>query len=234
MSMPEGIYRDRPGTNSPTNQSLFGPNPPFSSLRHTNSADNTSSPRTDRLPSFRQLSKIADGGTETEARTTSYPALPVQSMGPQAAAKLLPYFSGHQQSSPTASFAMLNNPSPTGGRSEPQEMFAYPNSPSRYPMPEPGTFAQRRRLSASKAPPAFAHTLTSSSNETNISVQSSGAESYATTSTTPTDSGAPDGPSHGSMLLPVGVRSSPSSSGIFVCEYPGCTASPFQTQYLLK
>jgi hypothetical protein len=31
-----------------------------------------------------------------------------------------------------------------------------------------------------------------------------------------------------------GSPSTPNKLGIFICKYPGCTAAPFQTQYLLK
>ncbi|RYN57749.1 hypothetical protein AA0118_g7632 [Alternaria tenuissima] len=31
-----------------------------------------------------------------------------------------------------------------------------------------------------------------------------------------------------------GSPSTPNKLGVFICEYPGCTAAPFQTQYLLK
>lgn len=237
VSMPEGLYRDRSGTDSPSNQISFMPTPPFATLRHTASEDHTSSPRTERLPSFRQLSKIADGGTETESRTTAYPALPAHTatMVSQSPAKALPYFTGNQQSSPTATFAMLNHTSPTGARPESHEAFPIPPSPSQYPMPDQNRYAQRRRsLTSSRQPPSFGPSLTSSSNETNVSYQSSGAESYATSSTTPTEMGVMDGASHGPMSHSTGTQQSPSIAGVFICEFPGCNAPAFQTQYLLK
>jgi len=239
MSMPD-MYQGRAGTDSPTRQLHpgFTHTPPFPTLmRHTSLEEPTSSPRTERLPSFRQLSKIADCGTEgTETRaTSSYPVLPSHppAMASHSPPKTLPYFSASQQSSPSASLAMLNNPSPTMARPEPPEHFTLQQPPTPYQMPDPSRFAQRRRsFGLVKAPP-FQHSLTSSSNETNVSHQSS-ADSYSTANSTPTEASGFDVPPKPSLTPQMSVQQSPPATGIFHCDYPGCVAPPFQTQYLLK
>ena len=246
MSMPEIPYRDRTGTDSPSHQMHFGATPPFPTLRHGSLEEPTSSPRTERLPSFRQLSKIADGGTEgSDSRAmSSYPALPAHhpTMIPQSPAKALPYFTGSQQSSPSATYSMVNQPSPPNVRLDPPDAFVVPPSPAPYPMPDANPYAQRRRSFGSQRIPTFAPSLTSSSNETNISHQSSGADSYGTASTTPIENSSMDGPTRPSLPTPSGsgsslslsLQQSPPAGGLFTCDYPGCGSAPFQTQYLLK
>lgn len=235
MSMPEMSYRDRADTDSPTAQMQYLSTPPFPVLRHASMEEPTSSPRTERLPSFRQLSKIADHGTDgPESRTTSYPALPAHppTMVAQSPAKALPYFTGSQQSSPTATFAMLSNPSPTHTRPDSQDAFGIPPSPvhNHYPLPDHNRYASRRKsFGSQKAPPPL---TSASSNDTNVSHQSSGADSYTTSSTTPIDH--LEGVSHNTLPHPLGMQHSPPAGGVFVCEYPGCNAPAFQTQYLLK
>lgn len=235
MSMPEISYRERMGTDSPTHQLGFMPTPPFQALRHGSLEEPTSSPRTERLPSFRTLSKIADGCPDgSENRTTSYPALPVPStMTSQSPVKSLPYFNTtSQQSSPSTSFTMLNHPSPTSVRQDLQDTFVVPPSPAPYPMPpDQPRYVENRRSMGSNKPPAF---LThASSNDTTASYQSSGADSYSTANTTPTDS-ALECPPNPALSLALAPQQSPPTSGVFICEYPGCNAPPFQTQYLLK
>lgn len=234
MSMPEISYRDRSGTDSPTHQMQYMPTPPFPILRHGSLEEPTSSPRPDRLPSFRQLSKIADGCTETsDVRSNSYPALPTNAstLGSQSPVKSLPYFNtASQQSSPSANFTMLNHPSPTNLRQEPQETYVIPHSPASYPVPDQHRYPESRRTDGkAKAPGFLSHT--SSSNDTTGSYQSSGAESY---NTADTDMHALDGSSNHMSSLSLGMQHSPPIHGVFVCDYQGCTAPPFQTQYLLK
>ncbi|KAL1311129.1 hypothetical protein AAFC00_001331 [Neodothiora populina] len=229
LSVAESVFRDRLGTDSPSHQMQYLPTPPFSTL-------STSSSRTDRLPSFRQLSRIADGGTESmETRaTTSYPALPTHpsTVGAQSPAKSLPYFTGSQQSSPALGFAVGSHSLEPSTRPDSHEGFAVPLSPAvAYGSSDRSSFAHRRRsFGSGHIAPSFVPTLTtSSSNDTNVSYQSSGADSYTTTSTTPIEHSASE-----ETPLPSNAQHSPSAGGVFTCEYPGCSAPPFQTQYLLN
>lgn len=235
-SMPERTYRDRAIADSPTHQSQFMPLSGFpSTLRETLSEDAAySSPKPERLPSFRQLSKIADGGTDgTPTSTAAYPAVPSH-ISVQSPTKTLPYFTASQQPSPPNNYALLTHPAPTLTHAESHDAFPVQHPSVLHTAPIDNTYQSRRRSQGLINPPPFLTTLTSSSTETNISRQSSTGDGYSTTSTTPLESGPTDGSQKQSAFLPPGLQHSSSSGGSFICDYPGCNAQPFQTQYLLK
>lgn len=243
IPMPEPLlYRDRASTDSPTRQlysmpSLEASLQSYPSLRPEPKSheDLTSSPRTERLPSFQQLSQIADGATDAnEQRTTPLPSLTSYAPPSMVSQTSNPYFPASQQSSPSTGYLSLHHQSPAGARSESNDNPVIRRAPATYPGPN--QYIQRTHSFTGDKTPAFITSLTSqSSNETNLSHQSSGNDGYSTTNTTPIESASSiDGTPKPMLPLPPGMQHLPSAPGIFTCDYPGCTAAPFQTQYLLK
>lgn len=242
IPMPDALYRDRASTDSPTRQfypipSLDVSSQSYPSLRPEVKSfeESTSSPRTERLPSFRQLSKIADGATDgSEQRNTPLPSM--SAYPPSLVSQTSnPYFPGTQQSSPSAGYLSLNHQSPAGARGEGNENLGLSRSPATYPGPGPNSYIHRTTSFTSDKSSVFVTSLTSSSNDTTNSHHSSGTDGYSTTNTTPIESIPPmDGTPKPMLPLPPGMQHPPSAPGIFTCDYPGCTAAPFQTQYLLK
>jgi hypothetical protein len=248
-SMPEYSHLERGNTNSPSQRaqsvhsvgalSLSMYPPP----RPEDIAEEAVSPtRKDRLlPSFHQLSKIADSGTETnDTRTTGLPTLTAYATQgiAQTATPSHSHFPPSQQSSPSTNFMMLNHPSPTNTRIDGHDMYAHSAS---FSIPNHGN--PRRKSSQPVRPPPFIPSMTSSSmgtassTDTMNSLQShhsieSGV--YSTSHTTPIGSASSslDGTSR-STAVPR-LQSSTSAAGGFLCDHPGCAAPPFQTQYLLK
>lgn len=245
-SMPEYSYLERSNTDSPAQRARSShslgaaPTSGHTFLRpESTSEDALASPRTDRLPSFRQLSKIADGGTEgNESRVTglanisTYPGQIVT----QTTATSHPHFTQPAQVSPSSSFMHLGHPSPTHTRGDGIDIYSHSHSPATYSGPS--SFPQpARRTNGSARPPTF---TTSSSGETTASLQShqsSEAGGYSTNQSTPVEStpssldSTPRPPLPGPMRSNSSTTSAPSG---FSCDYPGCNAPPFQTQYLLK
>ncbi|OBW63944.1 MAG: putative C4-dicarboxylate/malic acid transporter [Aureobasidium pullulans] len=249
-SMPEYTYLDRANTDSPSQRAhsihAVGSIPPsiYPLLRpEGTSEDAVSSSRTDRrLPSFHQLSKIADSATEaSDTRPIGLPNLSTYAgqIVAQSASTSHLHFPPSQQSSPSTNFMLLGHPSPTNTRTD--DTYANSHSPASFTAPN--NFDSRRKPAHTTRPPPFIPTMTSSSigtassTETMGSLQShqnSDAGGYSTNHTTPMES------------TPSSLDGTPKSSGIsrlqpstsaaagFPCEYPGCTAPPFQTQYLLN
>jgi hypothetical protein len=248
-SAPEYPYLERAHTISPSqrSQSMHGTaSHPYSSLRSEGvSEETTTSPKTDRLlPSFHQLSKIADGGTEvSDSRTTGLPTIPAYTgqVVAQTATTSLPYFSPSQQSSPSTNFMFPGYMSPPNSRNDAHEMYAPSHSPA--PFPAPISYNPRRKSVGNSRPPLFHPSMTTSSigttssSETMASLQShhsSEIGGYSTTHTTPMESPSSlDNTPKPSCNLTRSQTSTSIPAG-FLCDYPGCGAPPFQTQYLLK
>jgi hypothetical protein len=247
-SMPEYSHLERGNTNSPSQRaqsvhsvgalslSMYPPPRPEDMAEEA-----VSPPRTDRLlPSFHQLSKIADSGTESsDTRTTGLPTLTSYATQGivQTATTAHSHFPPSQQSSPSTNFMMLNHQSPTNTRIDGHDMYAHSAS---FSVPDHSN--PRRKSSQHARPPPFIPSMTSSSmgtassTDTMNSLQShhsldSGV--YSTSHTTPMESNPSslDGTPKSSVPR---LQSSTSAAGGFLCDHPGCAAPPFQTQYLLK
>jgi len=250
-SMPEYSYLERANTDSPAQRaqsvhsigalssSMYLPPRPEDATE-----DTTSPPRSDRLlPSFHQLSKIADSATESiDTRTTGLPALTAYATQviAQNAAAPHAHFPQSQQSSPSTNFMMLGHPSPTNTRTDGHEPYAHSHSPASFSVPHHGN--SRRTSGQPVRPPPFIPSMTSSSMGTASSTdttsslqshQSFGTGGHSTSHTTPIGStqSSLDGTPQSSVPR---LQSSTSAVGGFLCDHPGCAAPPFQTQYLLK
>jgi len=251
VSMPEYNHHERANTNSPTHrtQSVHSVGPLSLSMypppRPEDMAEEAvSPPRTDRLlPSFHQLSKIADSAADsTDTRTTGLPILTAYATQviPQAATTSHSTFPPSQQSSPSTNFMMLNHPSPTNTRIEGHDMYAQSHSSASFSIPNHGN--PRRTSSQHVRPPPFIPTMTSSSMGTASSTDTMNSHQshhslesgvYTTSHTTPmgSTSSSLDGTPKSSVPR---LQSSTSATGGFLCDHPGCAAPPFQTQYLLN
>lgn len=250
-SMPEYSYLERANTDSPAQraQSVHSMGALSSSMYppprpEDTTEDAASPPRSDRLlPSFHQLSKIADSATEpVDTRTTALPALTAYATQviAQNAAAPHSHFPPSQQSSPSTNFMMLGHLSPTNTRADGHETYAHSHSPASFSVPH---HDNSRRTSAQPVrPPPFIPSMTSSSMGTASSTdtmsslqshQSLGTGGHSTSHTTPVEStqSSLDGTPKTSVPR---LQSSTSAAGGFLCDHPGCAAPPFQTQYLLK
>ncbi|KEQ92761.1 hypothetical protein AUEXF2481DRAFT_7495 [Aureobasidium subglaciale EXF-2481] len=253
-SMPEyNTYLERDHTGSPLQRAhsvhSTGHLPPgmYPPLRPEGPTEQTvSSPQTDRrLPSFHQLSKIADSGPETgDTRATGLPNLATYTgqIIPQTATASHHHFAPSQQSSPSTNLMMLGHPSPTNTRNDGHEAYAPSHSPASFSAPN-NNFDHRRKSAQHNRPPPFIPTMTSSSMGTGSSMEtvpslqsqhSSEGPGYSTNHTTPMGSAnsSLDGTTKSSGVPR--LHNSTSAPSGFLCEYPGCSAPPFQTQYLLN
>lgn len=251
VSMPEYSYLERANTNSPSQRaqsvqsvgalslSMYPPPRPEDMAEKA-----VSPPRNDRLlPSFHQLSKIADSATETtDTRTTGLPALTAYATQviAQSAAAPHSHFPPSQQSSPSTNIMMLGHPSPTNTRTDGLETYAHSHSSAPFSVPHHGN--PRRRSAQHVRPPPFIPTMTSSSMGTSSSTdtmsshqshQSFEAGGHSTSHTTPMESTSSSLDGTPTSAVPR-LQSSTSATGGFLCDHPGCAAPPFQTQYLLK
>lgn len=113
------------------------------------------------------------------------------------------------------------SPASTYGDASPRE--PYRQSQDSTSMPQPGRFGQSQYHSEGRTP--------QSDDLTPLS-----AESYPSAANFSADT-SPNGDrinTEGRVLPPLGVGTVPLMTGLFKCENAGCTAAPFQTQYLLK
>ena len=250
-SMPEYNYLERANTDSPFQRaqsvhsvgalslSMYPPPRPEELAEKA-----VSPPRSDRLlPSFHQLSKIADSATEnTDPRSTGLPALTAYAT--QVIAQTAPaphsHFPPSQQSSPSTSTMMLGHTSPSTTRTDGHDMYAHSHSPASFSVPHHGN--PRRKSAQHVRPPPFIPSMTSSSlgtassTDTMNSIQSH--QSYelgghSTSHTTPMESTSASWDGTPKSSVPR-LQNSSSVAGGFLCDHPGCAAPPFQTQYLLK
>ena len=232
---------------------------PPASLRHAGSSGTTSSiglrsessmddrsasPKAERLPSFRQLSKAAAAGEEdSEPAPTTYPApitypATIPSQSPVIPPQTYPQ---PPQISPIRGYPYSFQPSSGSVQSDARDPY-YANSPPPGHFSASNYYAHQRRNSVPhRSAPALPVSLTSaSSSGESYGQQSSGTEGYSTAHTTPIESSLQsDISSRPTLPLLPHMHSSGSGSGSsvqgsFTCDYPGCNAAPFQTQYLLK
>lgn len=250
VSMPDYPYLERADTDSPSQRaqsthstgalSISSMYPPPRLDEKAEEA--VSSPRNDRLlPSFHQLSKIADSATETsDTKSTGLPALTAYASQiiAQTGAAPLPHYPPSQQNSPSANI-LLGHSSPTNTRANSHEMYATPHLQA---FPVSNNRNPRRTSAQNARPPPFVTAMTSSSIGTGSSTDnmsshhshhSSEAGGYSTTHTTPMESTPSSFDSTTKPSMPR-VQPSTSAPGGFLCDHPGCAAPPFQTQYLLK
>ncbi|PNS21480.1 hypothetical protein CAC42_1259 [Sphaceloma murrayae] len=223
----------------------------------------SASPKAERLPSFRQLSKIADAAGEEISRPSAYPPPPPSVYPAPTAANQSPVLPHHPyppatQLSPSQSYGYPVQTSPTSAQPDP----FYPNSPPSATFSTSSTIYNPRRqsfpISAGPVPPPLNSMPTgSSSGESYTQTSSTGEGQTSTSQTTPVEPGGPVDaagrpkypappanmvsnvpPQLAPQIAPQLTASmsapGPTSQGPWYCDYPGCTASPFPTQYLLK
>ncbi|KAF2197001.1 hypothetical protein GQ43DRAFT_227145 [Delitschia confertaspora ATCC 74209] len=204
------------------------------------SRDGPGSPNQERrLPSFRHLSELAETAIneQNESRVNGYshrPSISSTGQSPPAASR---HFSISSQRSPMSGLPPLSATSPTSANSEfstTQDVFLrsqhstlFSNNP-------------RRPSVVSENGPPFPGTLHSGATTTD-GYQSSDTLSPGS-QPTPIENrthrmSLEDAIANRTLPLPIGPSIQhipPHGSGGFKCEYPGCTAPPFQTQYLLN
>lgn len=211
------------------------------------------SPKAERLPSFRQLSKLAAAGEETGSLVTNgndapspslsaaVPAQPGNDASKPSSPATAPIFpdpaydgqvtmasptsQASHQPLPAAALAAMANSIPHGA--------AYPaNVPVTTVYASP-YFDQRRPSIDAYAPAPALDSQQSTSPPANLPLADPGQEHQ------PTDLPAPTAVMEfkptANMLENLQPRPvAAPTPGTHVCEHPGCTAPPFQTQYLLK
>ncbi|KAG9512598.1 hypothetical protein KCV07_g9381, partial [Aureobasidium melanogenum] len=252
VPMPEYSFLERANTDSPSQRAQSAHSAgslPLSSMypppRLDEKTEKTvSSSRNDRLlPSFHQLSKIADSATEAiDAKATGLPALTTYASQviAQTVATSIPHYPPPQQNSPSTNFMLLGHSSPTNTRASSHEIYAAPHSQASFTVPNDRN--PRRTLSQNARPPPFIASISSASLGTGSSAdtmsshhshQSSEAGIHSSAHTTPmeTTPSSLEGPTNPPVPR---LQSSTSSPGGFLCDHPGCAAPPFQTQYLLN
>lgn len=209
------------------------------------------SPRSERLPSFRQLTELADAAAQEPRQFAHGHSRSFSSTTSQSPRLLFQYPPPSAQTSPINHYT-INPRSPTNSISETQHNHYA--SPTQYPV---GAYYTDRRTSAGtdsgshfSAPmPPAATALSDTHNQPQFppslqSASSSGdshghagssTDGYSTTQTTPIDSATVDSTSRPILPPPPGMpQSAAIINGGFKCDWPGCHAQPFQTQYLLR
>lgn len=191
------------------------------------------------LPSFRQLTgqlapltELAEAATQQDHRGLPKSRQHRQSHGSAASQSpimtFLPPFPSTAQS-PPASHQPHGHRSPSGNVNDGQSHGS--------PRPMTTYYTSQRRTSGLDVPPvqlpAIPSLPSNSSSGESYGHHSSGTEGYSTTQTTPFEgSMPPEGANRPILPPPPGLSVVP--IGNFQCDYPGCNASPFQTQYLLR
>ncbi|OCL04176.1 hypothetical protein AOQ84DRAFT_124630 [Glonium stellatum] len=189
-------------------------------------APNGSSNQGQKLPGFRQLSELAEAASneQNEARTNGYhPHRQSFSSTGQSPTSVSRQFSTSSQRSPPGAYAPLNATSPISAHSDiPQDPFRHSTA----------QFFGRRQSQASESAP-YQSGLPSAS--TADSYQSS--DGFSPGSQVDGHRMSIDGAVNRTLPLPTGTliqHIPPHGANGFKCEHPGCTATPFQTQYLLN
>lgn len=199
----------------------------------------SASPKTERLPSFRHISKMADAAGDDPSRSTQYPPPPQSVYPPPSIANQSPVLP-HQpypqapQISPASNFGFSHQTSPSSVQSE----VYYPNSPPSTTYSSHSGYNPRRQsfpMHAGPVPPPLNPVPTGSSSGESYGHHSSLGDS-STSHTTPIDSaGLIEHSGRGKYSMIPGMHSGGSGGqGPWYCDHPGCNASPFPTQYLLK
>lgn len=189
-----------------------------------------------RLPSFRHLSELAETAiNEQETNRANFPHRQSISSSNQSPTTVNRQLSISSSRSPGSAFPSLSATSPISANSETASRDLFLRSGQSHLT----LFSTRRPSQASDNGP-YSATIHSAST-TNESYQSSDGLSPGT-QPTPIEG-------HGHRMSIDGALTSrtlpppngphihqipPHGAGGFKCEYPGCTAPPFQTQYLLK
>lgn len=186
----------------------------------------------ERLPSFRQLTQLADAATQQENRAPQYSHRHSQSFGSATApSPVLPYhIASHPQMSPNSAYAF-------SARSPTSAIGDHYSSPTQYPGN--AYYMERRTSTLTDHPLGMPPSLPSASSSESHGPGGSSTDGYSTTHTTPIDSTLiPDGVTRNMPILPPPRGMPPHSAamliGGFRCDYPGCEAAPFATQYLLR
>lgn len=200
-----------------------------------------SSPTGQSLPSFRQLTgqlgqltDLAEAATQQDARvppTLHHHSQSISSASHSPLMAFFPPYPNNAHTSPTAYY----QPDPRSPASATGEAHQY-GSPKQYPVT--AYYTDRRRSSAIAEttpifPPPMPSLPTHSSSGESHGHASSSTDGYSTTHTTPIDGPIPpEGIRRPMLPPPPGMTVVPLEG--FRCDYPGCTAPPFQTQYLLR
>lgn len=207
------------------------------------------SPSLDRLPSFKQftgqidshnveaqnqLKELAEVAIQ-QGSAMPYPTQPGQTFTTATSPTFSnPAYPPSSQTSPTShNIYALRSPRSTVAEAQPQ--YGSPTKYSSYV----GPYSDRRPSSAvENGPPSLPSAASSAESYVHAG---SGTEGYSTSRTTPIDVTHPqpqpptiDGAPR-PMLPPIpGLYNSMSIPASFHCDFEGCTAPPFQTQYLLS
>ncbi|KAF2815100.1 uncharacterized protein BDZ99DRAFT_190491 [Mytilinidion resinicola] len=209
-----------PALQNPSSPSRDGPNSP----NHNQ-----------KLPSFRQLSELAEAASneQLEARANGYPHRHSFSSTGQSPTLVSRHYSTSSiQRSPPTPFPPLSATSPISAHSDissSQDLFLRSGQSHQY-------FFNRRPSQASDNGPPYG---------SNLPLSASTADSYPSS-----DSFSPGSTDHGHRMSideavnnhrtlppPTGPHIQhipPHGASGFKCDHPGCTAPPFQTQYLLN
>ncbi|KAH7063407.1 hypothetical protein B0J12DRAFT_563064 [Macrophomina phaseolina] len=201
--------------------------------------DNSAGSPNQSLPSFRHLSEIAEQASqENEHRASidhrasfshrpSISSTGAPALSPTLVSRIPP--NGNAARSPPSQFPALNPLSPVNNHT-PADSKLSPQSS--YPL-----FSSGRRqstLSDTSNPTAFPPPLSLTTTSTNESYGSRGSDAYSPPTRPRSDSHrmSIDGITHPNPAQIQHVP--PHGSTGFKCDYPGCNAPPFQTQYLLN
>lgn len=196
--------------------------------------DNSVGSPNQRLPSFRQLSEIAEQATQENEHRASFSHRPsISSTGAPALSPTLVSrvpLNGNTRRSPPTQFPPLNPLSPVNSHNSADIKLS---PPSNFQL-----FSSSRRpstLSDSSNATAFPPPLALTSSSTNESYGSRGSDAYSPPMRPRSDSHrmSIDGITHPNPAAQI-QHVPPHGSTGFKCDYPGCNAPPFQTQYLLK
>lgn len=208
------------------------------------------SPKAERLPSFRHISKIADAASEEASRPNNYapvpPPPPVYPPPPVATqSPVLP-----QQPYPTnlqinpAAFGYGQQTSPADAYNG----FYYPNPTSPTSSFGSNSYHARRQshphlyTTVVPQPPPLVTVSTNSSSGESYGRHSSMGDAVSTAQTTPLEASSIPAELAGRPPPPILPAPQPQSQnhmdqsnpGRWVCEHPGCSAAAFPSQYLLK
>ncbi|GME43313.1 Zinc finger C2H2-type/integrase DNA-binding protein [Neofusicoccum parvum] len=203
--------------------------------------DNSAGSPNQPLPSFRHLSDIAEQASQDHEREhrasiehrASFSHRPsISSTGAPALSPTLNRvpLNGNTRRSPPTQFPPLNPLSPVNSHNSTEIKLSPPSS---YQL-----FSSSRRpstLSDTSNPTAFAPPLALTTSSTNESYGSRGSDAYSPPTRPRSDSHrmSIDGITHPNPATQI-QHVPPHGSTGFKCDYPGCNAPPFQTQYLLK
>ncbi|KAK4508100.1 hypothetical protein PRZ48_001838 [Zasmidium cellare] len=214
--------------------------PPAQATSPTTETPGTSS-RKASLPPFRQLADLAEIASQHAQQTQQETRPPAQhshqhsqsfssttSQSPMA--PYHPSYTNSAQTSPVSYHGFARSPTSTEG-------FTY-GSPSQ----NPGSayyYPDRRTSVANDSAHTYPTPVPSlpsnpSSGETPVGNAGSSTDGYSTSHTTPIDPGTVQPEAMGRPILPPPPGMAIIPAGGFMCDYPGCTALPFQTQYLLS